>query len=96
MIAVIGKLLSRSEVRILSYHSVPLNHDDIIRVILSHNPLTSQDTDAILRIIANLDKIDKWMRAILRVVEAGHVNDVVNLYLQSLKFFEIWMHRTEP
>tara|TARA_B100001115_G_C15494377_1_gene233734 strand:- start:33 stop:179 length:147 start_codon:yes stop_codon:yes gene_type:complete len=47
MVAIVRKLLSRSEVRILPYHSAPLDHDDILRVILSHNPLASQDANAI-------------------------------------------------
>ena len=96
MIAIVGELFSRPEVRGLPYYSITLYHDDFLRIILSYNPLTSPNTDTLRGLITNFDEIDKGVRPILRVIQTGHVNDVVNLYAQSIKFFEMWVHRAEP
>ncbi len=96
MIAIVGELFSRPEVRGLPYYSIALHHDDFLRIILSYNPLTTPNTDTLRGLITNFDKIDKRVRPILRMVQTGHVNDIVNLYAQSIKFFEMWLHRAEP
>jgi hypothetical protein len=96
MIAIVGKLFSWSEFRGLPYYPITLHHDDFLGIILSYNPLTSPNTDTLRGLITNFDKIDKRVRPILRMIETGHVNNIVNLYAQSIKFFEIWLHRAEP
>ena len=96
MITIVGKLFSRTEVRGLPHYSIALHYEDFLGIILSYNPLTSPNTDTLRGLITNFDEIDKGVRPILRVIQTGHVNDVVNLYAQSIKFFEMWVHRAEP
>tara|TARA_B100000965_G_C19020554_1_gene510768 strand:+ start:65 stop:355 length:291 start_codon:yes stop_codon:yes gene_type:complete len=96
MIAIVGKLFSWPEVRGLPYYSIALHHEDFLRIVLSDNPLPSTNADTLRGLITNFDEIDKGVRPILRMIQTGHVNDVVNLYAQSIKFFEMWVHRAEP
>lgn len=96
MIAIVGELFSGAEIGALPHYAIALYHDDILGSMLSDDPLTSPNKDTLAGIVTDFDKIDKRMRAVLRMVQTGHVDDIINLYAQAIQFFEMWVHRAEP
>lgn len=89
MIAIVGKLLARPEVRPLPHHSLALDHEDFVCQILADHPLAPSDTHPLLGIIPDLDEIDKRVRSVLRVIKAGHIDHVVNDNAQPFQLFKI-------
>jgi hypothetical protein len=80
MVAIVRKLFSRSKIRRLPHYAIALYHDNILGNILPDNPLTPPNKDTLARMVADLDKIDKRVRTVLRMIKTGHIDDIINLY----------------
>jgi len=89
MIAIVGKLLARPEVRPLPHYSLALDHEDFVCQVLADHPLAPLDTHPLHGIILDLDEVDKRVRAVLRVIKAWHVDHVVNDNAQAFQLFKI-------
>ena len=93
MVTIIGKLLSWTEVRGLPHNPVTLHHDHIICRILMDKPLTPLNADPLIRMIPDLDEVDEWMRPVFRMIQARHVDDVIDIYANAVQFFKEGFHR---
>ncbi len=93
VITVVGEHLPGSELRRLANHPVPFHHHQFVGLVLPDQPLAATNAYPLLRLVFYVDKVDEGVRPVIGMIEAGHVDDVIDDHAQPLKFFERGGHR---